>query len=122
MELCRIDQRSPRLTAPAVVTSSATPALACFDLDACLWDQEMFQLSDLPGRCEYGDLRDAGRGVVAVFSGSHRIALHTGALLALQDLHFGVRCPGARAVAASSADTPRAVEIGRCVSVDLSHV
>ncbi len=42
-----------------------------------------------------------------------RVRLHAGALLALQEIHAGVRFPGALAVAASSANTPRAVEIGR---------
>ena len=31
---------------------NSTPALAVFDLDACLWDQEMFQLREVVDRSE----------------------------------------------------------------------
>lgn len=32
------------------------PALVVFDLDACLWDQEMYTMSALPDRTAIGDL------------------------------------------------------------------
>ena len=97
------------------MADSNLPSLVVFDLDACLWDKEMYevlslvlfflhlpiiyniQLDDLPSRCEIGPLRKMGMGVVAVFSGQNRIALHPGALRALQEIHLlqlgkNVRC------------------------------
>ena len=56
------------------------------DLDACLWDEEMFELSELPSTKIMGDLNGRGNGVVGVMSGQYdQISLHSGALLALQN-------------------------------------
>ena len=32
----------------AAMSGAARPELCVFDLDACLWDKEMFQMSDVP--------------------------------------------------------------------------
>ena len=32
----------------AAMSGGALPKLCVFDLDACLWDKEMFQMSDVP--------------------------------------------------------------------------
>ena len=42
--------------------AAGVPALAVFDLDACLWDQEMFQLDELVDASNpvMGKLGDAG--------------------------------------------------------------
>ena len=55
----------------SVADSGNLPALAVFDLDACLWDQEMFMLSDLVDASKpvMGQLGDAGKGVVGARSG-----------------------------------------------------
>ena len=37
----------------AAMSGSSLPELCVFDLDACLWDKEMFQMSDVP---EPGDV------------------------------------------------------------------
>lgn len=99
--------------AGGVSNTGAFPTLAVFDLDACLWDKEMFELYDIPGEGDtvMGPLGDAGEGVVGAVSGSRVIGLHPGGLQALQDYEAG-RCGDMRIGVASSADTPRAVEIG----------
>lgn len=97
------------------------PALAVFDLDACLWDQEMFQLRELVDRENpvIGPL-EGGDGVVGARSGNAIIRLHEGALEALRRYYNG-DYPGMRVAAASSADTPLAVRIGRS-ALDLLEV
>jgi len=88
------------------------PEMVVFDLDACLWDQEMYTLDSMPSTKVVGDLNGRGEGVKGVMSGSDKISLHPGALLALQEFHDG-KYPGMKLAAASSADTPFAVKIGR---------
>jgi len=93
-------------------TVHTLPVLAVFDLDACLWDQEMFEMTEMPSGPVKGELRAAGVGVVGVKCGRRIIRLHPGALLALQEYHAGAY-PGMTIAAASSADTPFAVKVGR---------
>eukprot|EP00854_Cymbomonas_tetramitiformis_P009026 gene9026-10696_t len=81
------------------------PELAVFDLDACLWDQEMFEMTDLPSGTVDGDLRSSGVGVIGV-------ELTDDNELGTQEYHAGAY-PGMRIAAASSADTPFAVQVGR---------
>lgn len=88
------------------------PSLCVFDLDACLWDKEMFEMTAVPTETVTGELRGAGQGVTGAISGGSVIGLHRGALRALQEHHAG-KYPGMRIAAASSADTPRAVSIGK---------
>eukprot|EP00934_Nitzschia_sp_Nitz4_P000870 Nitzschia sp. Nitz4//scaffold218_size35881//11730//12548//NITZ4_007792-RA/size35881-snap-gene-0.31-mRNA-1//-1//CDS//3329542274//870//frame0 len=88
------------------------PELVVFDLDACFWDQEMFQMSALPSRTVQGPLGDKGQGVTGVYSGRQKISMHAGSLLALQE-HASQQYPGMKFCFASSADTPFAVQIGR---------
>jgi magnesium-dependent phosphatase 1 len=90
------------------------PDLAVFDLDACFWDEEMFEMPSIPTESDkvLGDLNGRGEGVVGVMSGRHQISLHKGSLFALQRHYDGVY--GDMKVAfASSADTPFAEKIGR---------
>uniref|UniRef100_A0A7R9T3M6 Uncharacterized protein n=1 Tax=Ostreococcus sp. 'lucimarinus' TaxID=242159 RepID=A0A7R9T3M6_9CHLO len=97
--------------------ASPHPELTVFDLDACTWDKEMFELREIvdPTRSRRGSLGpDCGEGVVAAMSGNTPIALHPGALRAFQQIWLGtLETLETRAAAASSADTPLAVRIGR---------
>jgi len=91
------------------------PKLVVFDLDACLWNLEMYSLDVIPqaGDAVQGILGKLGQtGVAGVRSGSEVIKLNPGAMLALQEFHSG-KFPLMRIAAASSADNPHAVKIGR---------
>ena len=90
------------------------PELCVFDLDACLWDKEMFEMPSVPTveHVVLGDLNGRGEGVAGVMSGRYKISLHPGALFALQqhaDGAFGTM----KVALASSANTPFAEKIGR---------
>eukprot|EP00957_Ditylum_brightwellii_P027060 2045951-Ditylum_brightwellii.AAC.1 len=91
---------------------SAVPELCVFDLDACLWDQEMFEMSAMPSKTLKGDLNGKGEGVLGVYSGRDLIKLHKGSLIALQE-HAAGSHPGMKIALASSADTPFAEKVGR---------
>lgn len=43
-------------------TAMNYPELIVFDLDACLWDQEMYAMPALPSKKVYGDLNGKGEG------------------------------------------------------------
>lgn len=88
------------------------PELVVFDLDACFWDQEMFEMPALPDRTAIGDLNGMGQGVIGAYSGRHKISMHPGSLIALQE-HAQNQYPGMKICFASSADTPFAEKIGR---------
>lgn len=90
------------------------PDLAVFDLDDCLWSPEMYTLNDVPTTRDVitGSLGECGQGVVAVQSGRHQIRLFPDALHVLQKIYMG-EYANMRVAAASSADTPLAVRIGR---------
>ena len=90
------------------------PKLCVFDLDACFWDQEMYEMPKIPTPADVvkGDLNGRGEGVVGVLSGGHQISLHAGAMQAMQD-HHDQKFPGMRVAFASSADIPKAEKIGR---------
>jgi len=88
------------------------PKLVVFDLDACFWDQEMYEMRALPSDTVMGDLNGRGNGVVGVMSGRDRISLHKGSLIALQEYYDGVY-PNSKFCMASSADTPFAEKVGR---------
>ena len=64
-----------------------------YDLDACLWDQEMFEMDEMPGKVVRGDLNGKGEGVVGVMSGGHKISLHKGGLVSLQVRAVCLDCP-----------------------------
>lgn len=113
---------------PIATTSSSTirtttgsrlsmiyPNLCVFDLDACFWDQEMYEMPKIPSQDDavMGDLNGRGQGVVGVMSGGHQIRLHEGSLLALQNHHDGQYGDDMKLAFASSADTPLAEKIGR---------
>ena len=71
--------------------ASPHPELTVFDLDACTWDKEMFELREIvdPTRSRRGSLGpDCGEGVVAAMSGNTPIALHPGALRAFQPVSY----------------------------------
>lgn len=90
------------------------PELTVFDLDACFWDQEMYEMREIPGPDDkvIGDLNGRGKGVVGVMSGGHQISLHKGSLLALQK-HADGKYGDMKVAFASSADTPFAEKVGR---------
>ena len=71
--------------------ANAVPALAVFDLDACLWTQEMYQLNHLvdPSNPVLGQLGESGEGAVGARSGRAVIALHQGQGLTL--VHFSAQ-------------------------------
>lgn len=94
--------------------SANLPELVVFDLDQCLWTPEMYTLSEIPTvqSAKIGSLGGHGCGVVGVKSGREVIQLFPDALAILQDIYLD-RYPGVRIAAASSADTPQAVKIGR---------
>eukprot|EP01033_Poteriospumella_lacustris_P007506 gene7507-5396_t len=73
----------------------------------------MYELSEIPSRKVYGPLGESGEGVVGVKSGRETIELFPDARLILQALFEGKYGDDVRIAAASSADTPQAVKIGR---------
>lgn len=91
------------------------PELVVYDMDACLWDQEMYEMPSVPSSTNVviGDLNGRGEGVTGVYSGPHKISLHGGSLLSLQDHADGTLFPGMKVAFASSADTPFAEKVGR---------
>jgi len=107
-----------RIASPSLTMASGSagpfPKLLVFDLDACLWDKEMFEMPAVPKAADnvLGDLNGRGEGVVGVMSGGEQISLHSGALIALQE-HADGHFPGTRVALASSANTPFAEQIGR---------
>jgi magnesium-dependent phosphatase 1 len=92
----------------------AFPKLTVFDLDACFWDQEMYEMGEIPSPKDkvIGDLNGRGEGVVGVMSGRHKISLHPGAMMALQN-HYDGKYGDMKVAFASSADTPFAEKVGR---------
>ena len=92
------------------------PELVVFDLDMCLWSPEMYTLSEIPkpGDAVRGKLGDLDmEGVISVKSGYDQIKVFPAALKVLQDYYTDQFPSSMRIAAASSADTPLAVEIGR---------
>ena len=87
------------------------PHLIVFDLDACIWNQEMYQLYDI---CESKDniVCEKTNTIVGAVSGRTVIRMHEGSRKALTEYYEG-KYPGARLATASSADTPLAVKIGQ---------
>lgn len=92
---------------------SATPKMVVFDLDMCLWHPEMYELSELPSKTVLGSLGSHGEGVVGVQSGRETIRLFPDAVQVLQSIYLGDYGDELRIAAASSANTPQAVRIGR---------
>lgn len=97
---------------PNIELRKQTNMYLVYDMDACLWDQEMYEMSALPDRKVMGDLNGRGEGVIGVMSGRDKISLHKGALISLQE-HYDNKYPGMKIAMASSADTPFAEKIGR---------
>jgi len=103
----------PTRTIHTSQTTMAHPELVVFDLDACFWDQEMYEMSSMPAETIKGDLNGRGQGVVGVVCpGNPPIRLHKGSLTALQN-HADGLYPNTRVCFASSADTPFAEKVGR---------
>jgi len=104
------------MAASSVAGKLRTPKLIVFDLDQCLWTPEMYTLDELPTSQSVvrGVLSESGElGVLGVRSGHETIRLFDDARLILQQYHAGLFSADTRIACASSADTPRAVEIGR---------
>ena len=74
----------------------------------------MFEMPEIPTKADVvrGDLNGSGEGVTGVMSGRHKISLHAGSLVALQE-HAAGKFPGMKVALASSANTPFAEQIGR---------
>jgi hypothetical protein len=92
------------------------PELVVFDLDACFWDQEMYEMPALPSKTVKGPLgtNGAGEGVTGAYSGHNKISMHPGSMVALQEHASSTKkYPGMKICFASSADTPFAEKIGR---------
>mmetsp|Transcript_39702 Transcript_39702/g.64442 ORF Transcript_39702/g.64442 Transcript_39702/m.64442 type:complete len:205 (+) Transcript_39702:242-856(+) len=85
----------------------AKPKLVVFDLDACLWTPEMFQLPSMPNVPIKGDLH-GGQGVVGLKCGKRgpTVELYEGALLALQELCTSQHWKETKIAAASSSLEP----------------
>mmetsp|Transcript_21202 Transcript_21202/g.32219 ORF Transcript_21202/g.32219 Transcript_21202/m.32219 type:complete len:211 (+) Transcript_21202:285-917(+) len=92
--------------------SNVHPELIVYDLDACLWDKEMFEMDHMPSKTVRGDLNGRGDGVVGVMSGRDKISLHEGSLISLQE-HWDDSFRGTKVALASSACTPFAEKVGR---------
>ena len=62
------------------------PELLVYDMDACLWDQEMYEMREMPSNSNVvqGDLNGRGEGVTGVMSGYNKISLHKCSLVSLQ--------------------------------------
>ena len=88
--------------------------MVVFDLDACLWDKEMFEMGAIPTSADVvmGDLNGRGEGVRGVMSNGDKISLHMGSLTALQE-HADGKHGSMKIALASSADTPFAEKVGR---------
>lgn len=119
MRLCRL---SSFLWAATFATSTRAvmtryPKLIVFDLDMCLWSPEMYELEEIPKKehAVIGKLSSSSgdEGVVGVRSGHEVIRLFDDARAILRDFHEGKFPEYLRIAAASSADTPRAVQIGK---------
>lgn len=95
--------------------ANSYPDLVVYDMDACLWDQEMYEMPSVPDKSNIvkGDLDGRGEGVVGVYSGRNKISLHKGSLRSLQEHADGTLYPGMKIAFASSADTPFAEKVGR---------
>jgi magnesium-dependent phosphatase 1 len=101
-------------TSALKMTTGAYPELIVYDMDACLWDKEMYEMTSIPTESDVvrGDLNGRGEGVIGVMSGRDKISLHKGSLISLQE-HADVKYPGMKVAFASSADTPFAEKVGR---------
>jgi len=99
---------------PRLTMVNLYPDLVVYDMDACLWDKEMYQMTAIPteDNVVIGDLNGRGEGVIGVMSGGEKISLHRGSLIGLQE-HADDVYPGMKAAFASSADTPFAEKVGR---------
>ena len=92
---------------------TAFPKLIVFDCDMCLWSPEMYTLGSLPTEPVRGPLTKDSKeeGVVgARNSDGVAVKLFPGALSVLQDYAQGRFPKETRIAAASSADTPYAVQ------------
>lgn len=122
--LVLLSMASSSLSAVSIATSSTRynvissfPKLIVFDLDMCLWTPEMYELESVPQARDVvlGPLSSDGgeQGAVGVRSGGETIRLFEDARAILRDFYTGAFPSDVRLAAASSADTPRAVAIGR---------
>ena len=102
-------------------TIEVFPELVVFDLDQCLWRPEMYTLDEIPTRTSAGPLGPHGEGATGAWSGRQKISLFPAALEVLQDFYLNKYPSTMRIAAASSADTPHAVRIGRA-AMDLLEI
>lgn len=109
----------------SIQEATVLPKLVVFDLDDCLWSPEMYTLQEVPTASRVRKTQLGSRlediGVTGVYSGYDVIQLYPYALEVLQDIHMN-KYGDIRIAAASSANTPRAVEIGRAAMTLLEIV
>jgi magnesium-dependent phosphatase 1 len=105
-------QLASSTSSSTLIMSHPSPELTVYDMDACLWDQEMYTMRSMPGKKVMGNLNGRGEGVIGVMSGGDKISLHKGSLISLQEHNDG-KYPGMKIAMASSADTPFAEKVGR---------
>lgn len=96
-----------------LISNTILPKLCVFDFDECLWAPETYTLTNVPNENDrvYGQLLDKGNGVIGVKSGGQQLCLYPDALKVLQEIYLDEKYSNMRIAAASSANTPLAVEI-----------
>jgi magnesium-dependent phosphatase 1 len=81
------------------------PRLVVFDLDACVWHPEMYELDDAPTAPVHADL-GFGRQVAGLQAGDSTVRLYEGALIALRELHTHPAFGNVKLASASSSLVP----------------
>ena len=84
-------------------TFTMFPKMVVLDLDACLWDPEVYLLQGNPDKKIMGDLGNGTEGVVGATDGDQTVKLHPGAFLALRTLR---EMPDVKVAAASTSLNP----------------
>ena len=87
------------------------PDIMVYDMDACLWDQEMYTMSNMPIKTVLGDLNGRAEGFTGVLSGVDKIYLHKISLISLK-YNYDDKYPGVKISMASSDDTPFSEKVG----------
>ena len=107
------------LKASALRVPKILPDLIVFDLDMCFWSPEMYELSEIPSSAN--GIKGSEDIITAVKSGSDLIKLFPASLQFMKAYHAGEFGNDMKIAAASSADTPHAVKIGRA-ALDILEV
>jgi magnesium-dependent phosphatase 1 len=81
------------------------PRLVVFDLDACVWEPEMYELDATPTKPCHADL-GCGMQVAGLQAGDSTVRLFEGALIALRELHTNPAFENVMLASASSSLVP----------------